>query len=107
VWWYGAVSSLPHGIRRYHSWCGEDTPLSSTLVQFGRTLNEIQTSQTVMLTTLEGTLSMPLQEFVASEVKPIEDVVKLCEAARADVDVAAGKYLRVRCCVSIARYPLR
>jgi hypothetical protein len=49
-----------------------------------------------MLTTLEGTLSLPLQEFVASEVKPIEDVVKLCEAARADVDVTAGKYLRVR-----------
>ena len=81
---------------RYQSWCGEDTPLSSSLVQFGRTLNEIQSFQTVLLTSLEGTLSIPLAEYVASEIKPMEDVMKLLESARTEFETAQNKYLRVR-----------
>ncbi len=80
---------------RYHSWCGEDTPLSSSLIQFGRALNEIQSFQTVMLTSLEGTLSQPLAEYVLSEVKPVEDSVKLVETARGEMEAATAKYLKV------------
>lgn len=83
-------------MHRYHSWCGEDTPLSTSLVQFGRSLSEITSYHTILLTSLEGTFSTPLAEYVTSAVKPVEDVTKLLEAARTELDNAQSKYLRVR-----------
>lgn len=57
-------------------------------------LNEVQSFQTVLLTSLEGTLSVPLADYATQEIKPIEEVVKLLESARGDFDTAQSKYLK-------------
>lgn len=81
---------------RDQAWCLDKAELSGSLTRFGRTLQEMQDYQEVLMMSLEGTFATPMKLFVTQDVEEARGRVKAADASKEAFEAAMARYLAVR-----------